>query len=104
VDYYLRAESEQDLWQKLAEAGLASEHEGQRYATGIDLDVIGVIYRETGETITTSTPEMGEYSYPEMAPIPGFHANIRGELTEQQRLLLPLIEKPTTPVRVWFGD
>jgi hypothetical protein len=49
---------------------------------------------------------MGTYTYEEQEPIEGYHANLRvvGELTEQQRAALPLIDKPATPNRVWFGD
>ena len=36
------------------------------------IDVIGTIYKPTGKTLTTDEGEV-----PEMAPVPGFHANVR---------------------------
>lgn len=104
MDYYLRANDEQHLWQALSAAGLTVETEEGPRAQGIDLDIIGVIYRETGAMITANSPDQGEFTYPETEPIPGFHANLRGDLSEEQIALLPLIDKPTTPVRIWFGD
>lgn len=56
--------------------------------------------------VEVNDPEMGTYTYEEHAPIEGFHANLRmrEELTDEQKALLPLIEKPSTPVRIWAGD
>ena len=104
MDYYLKATSEEAMWDALTAADLTSEYEGKKYAKGISLDVIGVIYTETGNTTTVTGPSGEEMQVPEMQAIDGFHANIRGELTEEQQQLLPLISKPSTPVRVWFGD
>jgi hypothetical protein len=36
-----------------------------------------------------------------MAPLDGFHANLRGELSAEQIAQLPLIEAPQAPYRVW---
>lgn len=38
---------------------------------------------------------------PEMVAVDGFHANIRGSLTEEQLQILPIIEAPKTPRQVW---
>jgi hypothetical protein len=104
MDYYLKANSEEHMWETLTAAGLTSEYEGKKYAKGISLDVIGVIYKETGNTTTVTDPEGTSYEVPETQAIEGYHANIRGELTEEQQQALPLIAKPATPNRIWFGD
>lgn len=104
MDYYLKANSEEHMWETLTAANLTSEYEGKKYAKDISLDVIGTIYRATGNTIETTGPNGETYQSPEMEEIEGYHANIRGELTEEQQQALPLISKPTTPNRVWFGD
>jgi hypothetical protein len=104
MDYYLKANSEEHMWETLTTAGLTSEYEGKKYAKGISLDVIGVIYKETGNTTTVTSPEGYSFEVPETQAIEGYHANIRGDLTEEQQQALPLIAKPSTPNRIWFGD
>ena len=108
-DYYLKAESEEALWSALISAGVAKESEvdGVTYkgpVAGISLDVVGVIYKGTGQMVEVTSPEMGTFTYEEQEPIDGYHANIRGELTDEQKAALPLIDKPNAPVRIWFGD
>ncbi len=66
---------------------------------GINLDVIGVIHEPTG-----ATQVVNERTVPVLAPLPGYHANIRGSLTAEQLAALPVIPKPTNPRRVWAGD
>jgi hypothetical protein len=109
--YYLQAESEESLWLALEAAGLyqkvysefdedgipVGEFELQRVGQ-YDLDIIGTIYKPTGETTTEEGMIM-----PEMAAIEGYHANIRG-ITAEQAALLPTIAKPNNPVRTWAGD
>jgi hypothetical protein len=111
MDYYLKAESEEALWSALISAGVAQESEvdGVTYkdpVAGIALDVIGVIYKGTGQMVEVNDPEIGTYTYEEQEPIEGYHVNLRAtsELTEQQKDALPLIDKPATPHRIWFGD
>jgi hypothetical protein len=59
------------------------------------LDVIGTIYTPTGKIIQG---EEGEY--PEVKPVPGYHANLRcAELLEDHGL--PVVEV-NSPVRVWL--
>jgi hypothetical protein len=123
MNYYLQAESEEALWQALESAGVSQRHydmddfsnvrpadldpEAQWEPTGkydslpvagVDLDVIGTIFKPTGNMI-----QMVEGECPETAAIPGYHANIRG-ITEEQAALLPTIAKPSSPVRIWAGD
>ena len=57
------------------------------------IDVIGTIYKPTGEI---STNEDGEF--PITAPIEGWHVNVRGpEATELEMFSV----EAKTPVRVW---
>jgi len=111
MTYYLQAESEEALFAALESAGLyqktyaehdedgnpVGEFEWQRVGQ-YDLDIIGTIFKPTGEVLLG---EDGEYT--EMEPLDGYHANIRG-ITDEQAEQLPTIEAPTTPVRVWAGD
>jgi len=73
----------------------------EAYNHGHSLDVIGTILVETGETITVGhTDDEPEYSYPETAPIDGWHANLmlHGEELPSE-LSGFVIEAPTAPVR-----
>jgi hypothetical protein len=64
----------------------------QSYA---NIDTIGIIYKPTGETL------QGEDGpYPEMAPIEGWHVNVR-LVGEDAAALEPFVVEPKTPVRVW---
>ena len=122
MNFYLKAESEEALWEVLEAKGLAvkdydpddplnqrpDDAEELESAeddvweptgafthrfTGIALDVIGTIYKPTGETLTD---EEG-FEYPEMAAIDGYHANLIADDAEG----LPTIDEPATPYRVW---
>ena len=65
------------------------------------LDIIGTIHVETGETITIeATDDTPEQTYPETAPIDGWHANLllHGE-DLPDALSGFVIEAPTAPVR-----
>lgn len=61
---------------------------------GMTIDIVGTIHKPTGEMLTS---EEGEY--PAMAPIPGFHVNVRGVVPEE---LEPFITYPATPSRVFL--
>lgn len=58
------------------------------------IDIIGIIYEPTGNTIDTD-----EGPVPEMAPVPGWHVNVR------DKRICPELEEyrvyPESPVRVW---
>lgn len=117
MDYYLKTQSESDLWLALESAGLAKkvysefdeegnpvgDFEWQREG-GYDLDIIGTIFKPTGKML------QGEDGpYPEMAALDGFHANLRSHADRlpkaQSDLLAPIIiDKPNSPVRVFAGD
>lgn len=122
--YYLKATNEESLWTALEAAGLAEkaydpeDENNQRpdnlsedsewspsgsfvWVKKVDfLDVIGVIRKQTGNTITGD-----DYDYPETVEIDGYHANLRASLTAEQKNLLPIMSSPPrTPVRKWAGD
>lgn len=116
-NYYLRADTEADLWEALETAGLAvkdydpedplnvrpddAEPDWEPTGaythrfTGVALDVIGTIYEPTGNTLTDDEGN----EYPEMAPIPGYHANLIADSAAG----LPTITPPSSPYRVWAG-
>lgn len=57
------------------------------------IDIIGVIYKPTGKLLTSE-----EGSFDEMAPVDGWHVNVRG--AENDTLAAYHIEV-ATPVRGW---
>ena len=73
----------------------------EAYSHTHSLDIIGVIHAETGETITVEADDdMEEHTYPETAPIDGWHANLLLHGEELPDALSGLvIEAPTAPVR-----
>jgi hypothetical protein len=110
--YYLKSTDEAALYEALEAAGLykkvysefdeegnpIGDYELQRVGQ-YDLDVIGEIWKDSGETTTDDEGNV----VPVMEKIDGYHANIRG-ITEEQAALLPTIEAPASPVRIWAGD
>ena len=60
---------------------------------GHSIDIIGVIYKPTGKTISSE-----EGDYPEMALIPGWHVNVRGA---EDKTLAKYHVEVSTPVRGW---
>ena len=70
---------------------------GYAAAPGASVDYVGVIYKPTGNTITT---EMGEQ--PEMAPLDGWHVNVRLSADRTcPEALQGAVVSPATPSRVW---
>ena len=57
------------------------------------IDLVGTLHRYTGKMIVSDGIE-----YPEMAPIPGWHVNVRGPEALE---LNPYVIKVKTPARVW---
>lgn len=123
--YYLKATDEQALWVALETADLAVKDYDpddplNRRPNDLDmdeewdgpsgaytwrslsnmLDIVGVIYSETGNTLT----DEDGLEYPEMTALSGFHANLRADLTADQVAALPTIDAPSTPYRIWAGD
>lgn len=142
MDYYLKAETEQALWDALLEAQAAITYDVKnedgavidtRYvpAPGYSIDIIGTIYKPTGNMVQQQGPGNATIEVPEMAPLDGFHANLRGPAdlapkveyiyytpTEEERAdptfvppepevittpspLESLLVTPDTPSRVW---
>lgn len=109
TDLYLKFSSEQAAYEQLLAAGLLIETQallaedetviipaGYAAAPGASVDYIGVIYKPTGNTITT---DMGEQ--PEMAPIDGWHVNVRLKADHLVPALDAYKVEPANPVRVW---
>ena len=73
----------------------------EAYNATHSLDIIGLIHAETGETITVeATDDMPEHTYPETAPIAGWHSNLLLHGEELPDALSGfVIEAPTAPVR-----
>ena len=65
------------------------------------IDIVGTIYKETGNTLTDSDG----FEYPEMNPISGWHVNLR-ILGDERRADADALSDyevfPTTPSRVWL--
>ena len=122
MNYYLKTNTEQEMWEALETANLAkkeydmedalnnppedydSETNGEFVKTGkydwvalCQLDMIGTIYQKSG---TMLTDDEGN-EYPEMIAIDGFHANIK---TDKVVTGLPTIDAPQTPYRKWLGE
>jgi len=69
--------------------------EGYEVANYANIDTIGIIYKPTGEML------QGEDGpYPAMAPIEGWHVNVR-LVGEDAEALEPFEVSPVTPMRVW---
>jgi hypothetical protein len=142
MDYYLKAASEAALMTALEAVDAVKSYQVKNEqnevietrfapAPGYSLDIVGVIYKPTGnmlqQTIDGRTTEV-----PEMTALPGFHANLRGPAnlaptvtvtpyapTETERanpeFVMPeptitttpspieeLLVYPQSPSRVWF--
>lgn len=75
------------------------EQPGHALAGGMSLDVIGTISKPTGAMVTVEGIEV-----PEMSAIPGYHANLLGDLSDEQRVVLgPILldVAPANPFRIW---
>lgn len=70
--------------------------EGYEVPNYANIDTIGVIYKPTGNTVDTDDGPM-----PEMAPLEGWHVNVRVMPGEDAAVLEPFVVTPKTPVRVW---
>lgn len=60
-----------------------------------NIDVIGTIYRPTGEVETVDGMEV-----PVMAALEGYHVNVRA-VGEDTSALVPFAVVPTVPQRIW---
>ena len=97
IDLYLKADSEQELTSALMAVGFSVDEEsGALYHPDAALDVIGTIYRHTGETMTIEGEEI-----PVTEPVPGYHVNVRTTSETLAASLESFRTYPETPVRVW---
>ena len=102
TDIYLKARTEAALYKALEAAGIVAQGEdgwhvtdGHKYA----LDVIGTIYRPTGETTLVDGIET-----PVMAAVDGFHANLRVinmSDFDVNKIAEILLETPRNAARSW---
>jgi len=101
--YYLKTDTEAEMWAALEAAGLAHEvdsAEGMVWTTKpptIALDMIGTIHKGTGQW---ADGEDG-IRYEITEALPGFHANLKAP---EGITGLPTIPAPSSPARKWFGD
>lgn len=89
IDYFLKFDSED-----AAMAALFDVQEDSQIPKYSAVDLVGVIYKPTGTMLATE-----EGDVPEMAPLAGYHANVR--LTEDAPELEPYRVFPVTPSRMW---
>ena len=66
------------------------------YIGTVAVDPVGVIHKPTGNTLQDADGN----SYPEMAPIPGWHVNLSDSVPELAQFE---IDPPDTPARVFAG-
>ena len=104
TDYYLKFNSEAEAKAVLyriegaveadPENGIEAQegYEVQNYA---NIDTIGVIYKPTGEVLQGE-----DGAYPAMAPLEGWHVNVR-VVAEDATALEPYMVTLTAPMRVW---
>ncbi|MDX7830030.1 hypothetical protein [Aeromonas dhakensis] len=97
IDLYLKAGSKSAMTLALKTAGFSQEPEsGELYHQDAALDVIGTIYQQTGETMVVEGEEVQV-----MAPVPGYHVNVRTKSEAMAAALDAQRTYPETPVRVW---
>ncbi|MNH81806.1 hypothetical protein D3C73_341810 [compost metagenome] len=97
IDLYLKAGSKSAMTLALKTAGFSQDPDsGALYHPDAALDVIGTIYQPTGETTLIDGLEV-----PVMAPVSGYHVNVRTTSEELAVALDAQRTYPVTPVRVW---
>jgi len=69
--------------------------EGYEVPNYANIDTIGIIYKPTGETT-----EQDGMAVPVMAPVDGWHVNVR-VVDEDAEALQAFEVHPATPLRVW---
>lgn len=100
---FLRTDLASQMNQALIEAGiLVQDYSGDIVAAdGYAYDLIGRIYKPTGQTEIVDVGGIPSEE-PIMAMSPGWHVNILGDLTDEQRNILPILDPPpVTPYRVF---
>jgi len=88
MDYYLKAASEAALMTALEAVDAVKSYQVKNEAgevietrwaaaPGYSLDIVGVIYKPTGNMLQQTVGDI-TMEVPEMQALPGFHANLRG--------------------------
>ena len=102
TDYFLKAADATALYDVLEAAGVVTEGDHGWHVTDAHkyaLDVIGEVYKPTGETIQTDD---GPLSW--VQNVGGFHANLRvidASSFDADKIASITIETPENPVRAW---
>ena len=97
IDLYLKAGSKSAMTLALKTAGFIQDPDsGALYHPDAALDVIGTIYKPTGETTVVDGQEV-----PVTAPVSGYHVIARTTSDELATALDAQRTYPVTPVRVW---
>ena len=102
TDYFLKAADATALYDVLEAAGVVTEGEQGWHVTDAHkyaLDVIGEVYKPTGETIQTDDGVQDV-----MRNVGGFHANLRvidASSFDADKIASITIETPNNPVRGW---
>jgi hypothetical protein len=102
TDYHLRATDATTLYDVLEAAGVVTEGDHGWHVTDAHkyaLDVIGEVYKPTGETIQTDDGVQDV-----MRNVGGFHANLRVinmSDFDVNKIAEILLETPGNPVRGW---
>lgn len=95
---YLRAADEAEMLAALQLAWLTKTDEnGDEQPILTNVVMVGAMYKPTGQTITH--PDGIEY--PEMAAVPGYHANVLASDQATIDILAPVTTTPTTPQYTW---
>ena len=102
TDYFLKAADATALYDVLEAAGVVTEGDQGWHVTDAHkyaLEVIGDVYKPTGETIQT---DEGQLSW--VQSVGGFHANLRvidASSFNPSVLADIIIDMPSSPVRGW---
>jgi len=97
IDLYLKAGSKSAMTLALKTAGFIQDPDsGALYHPDAALEVIGTIYKPTGETTVVDGQEV-----PVTAPVSCYHVNVRTTSDELAAALDAQRTYPVTPVRVW---
>jgi predicted nucleic acid-binding Zn-ribbon protein len=105
ADWFVKAESRDALMTALDNTDIVSEDEdGNKVlhsTKAIGVDEVGTIYAPTGNTLTDDEGN----EYPEIAPVQGYHLNLRKMRDEADSIITILedadltIDPPATPHR-----
>lgn len=91
--YNLSSADEESLAQSLIDANILIDGFP---AEGVTLDIIGVIHKPSGKK--------DKEGFDIYKSIEGYHANLIADLTEEQESMLPIIDPPKNPYRLFAGE